>query len=42
MRVKKKRVRNLLDDIIISTLTSKEQLELLHETIDCYGKASYR
>ena len=35
MEVKKKGVRNLLDDIIIPTRTFEEQLELRHETFDC-------
>ena len=35
MGVKKKGVRNWLDDIIISTRTFEKQLELLRETFDC-------
>ena len=35
MRVKKKGVRNWLDDNIIPTRTWEEQLELLRETFDC-------
>ena len=35
LRVKKKGVRNWLDDIIIPTRTFEEQLELLRETFDC-------
>ena len=35
MRVKKKGVRNWLDDIIIPTHTFEEQLELFRETFDC-------
>ena len=35
MRVKKKGVRNWLDDIITPTRTFDEQLQLLRETFDC-------
>ena len=35
MGVKKKGVRNWLDDIIILTRTFEEQLEILRETFDC-------
>ena len=35
MRVKKKGVRNWLDDIIIPTRTFEEQFELLRETFYC-------
>ena len=38
MGVKKKEVRNWLDDNIIPTRTFEEQLKLLQETFDCYGK----
>ena len=42
MRVKKKGVRNWLDDMIIPTRTFEQQLELLRETFDCLrqGKLS--
>ena len=35
MRVKKKGVRNWLDDVIIPTRTFEQQVELLRETFDC-------